>query len=393
MSGKALAWVLISLLAAGVLLGGLMAFTRYDELRTQARSQASSQASRTDVEQRMAPGSSRTEPTPPAIRVEVSTNAPVPEVRAIPEGAIPPSSSETPQPLPPVQVEPEPAPAPPVATAQPPNLPGSREVPSEVLNQRPPGLEEAQSPMSGPARLKPAPGRFLFRNRAPSAMAGGTLKPAGEDQAAINVQTFAPQGQTIQVALINSVASTSFEVDVIGGVWLPFVWNGRTVLDVGDRLLGRADAGKNRDRILVTWYKVVDKLGRTMPIQATSLALDGTAGIPGYKVGNIFLSAIGPMLSDLTSGVLSALDEQGQKVDEGLIDLMNSEGGQTGRRSSGGRYVGALTKGTGKAFDRLTEMLMEEMEEKRPFIFVPAGTRCQAYLKEYVDASRLEYGK
>ncbi len=328
------------------------------------------------------------EPPPPAI-VPVP-DAPTNEVSVAPEGSMfDRGTTEPAAPRPPIQAE---AP-PPSYQISPQGASGpdtrSLAVPQEALSQRPPGGGAAAPRDYRAATPGIAPGRYLFQNLSPSALAGPKLL-GGEEQPSedINLATFAPEGERIELATVNSIASNSFEVDVVAGVWHPFFFNGRMLLDVGDRLIGTAAAGKKRDRITVTWKKVIDKRGRSLPIEAIALSPDGTSGVRGYLVGNIFLSAIGPITAELTAGVLDALRTQAEQSTS-LAGVTVSSSKTSGAQN----VLDALGQGGSKSLDKLGDILMEDLEENRPYVFVPAGTRCSAFLKKHLDTSKFDYGR
>jgi hypothetical protein len=55
----------------------------------------------------------------------------------------------------------------------------------------------------------------------------------------------------------------------------------------------------------------------------------------------------------------------------------------------------AQTGGEGgmTVYQKISELLAEDIEENKPYLLVPAGTRLQAYLKAPVDISKADYGQ
>ncbi len=259
-------------------------------------------------------------------------------------------------------------------------------VPNETLNPSRPGQEESKgTTYLTPSKVYPSE-RFLFRNLSKTALDGKNWDGGDSKGPNINVETFTPQGSEINLVLLNNLASNNLELEVIAGVWFPLYWNGHLLLRPGDRILGKATAGKNRDRILVNFYKVVLKDGKTLPLQSVALHTDGTMGIKGYTVGNVFLQNIGPLLTDFASAAMAAYTQRSQStLTIGDVSVQSDQANAS--------VQNAALQGGQKAFQRLTQLLLEEAEDNRPYIFVPAGTRCKAYLQQYMDVSVADYGK
>ncbi|MDE1171781.1 MAG: TrbI/VirB10 family protein [Verrucomicrobium sp.] len=271
-------------------------------------------------------------------------------------------------------------------------------IPQEILNPTAPAIPDTSRPQQQrqrPAAPRPtayATGRYLFRNLSGTTGdnaftdSGGGSGGGSSSSANINLQTFAPEGEPIDICTVNNVASNQMELDVVAAVWTPFYWNGRKILDIGEHILGSASAGHNRDRLLVNWKKVLFKDGKTLPINGIALNTDGTLGLKGYKVGNIFLQAVGPILTDLLSGAAQALQNQVSISQSSLYgSVTNINPSNIGQQ--------ALGYGANKALDRLSNLLEQDAEDNAPYIFVPAGTRGQVYLKSYIDVSLADYGK
>jgi type IV secretion system protein VirB10 len=258
-------------------------------------------------------------------------------------------------------------------------------IPQEVMAPRPP-VELTPREETGPGATVPVlSGRYLFQNRAASASAGGIQ---GTDVAnlssAVNIQTFAPESHEIDVILLDNVISDNTDGNVRGSVLRQFRWNGRPLLQPGDVLIGTVAAGDRRRRVRINWTKILLKDGRTLPIQSIARMPDGTPGVEGYQIGNLVLSALGPLLADFIVGATQRLAGENQTI---------TSFGQTVSTTSKGGLVEAAYSGANKAFERLRDLMLEELDEEKPFIFVPAGTECRAYLLNHIDLSQADYAR
>jgi Bacterial conjugation TrbI-like protein. len=241
-------------------------------------------------------------------------------------------------------------------------------------------------------RVEVQPTRYLFNNLAPEALAASPVTSQGsQDQKSYDPQYFAPETETIEVALLDNVISTDTELPVVAGVWQPFYFQGRKLLDVGDKLVGTAAAGKKRDRLIVNFHKVILKDGRSYPIKAIARnAADGSVGIPGKQVGNIMLQAIAPILLEATASFMDTFKERVLVGSGGVQDgFETASGGIQNTPTLGNAGIGA---GQG-ALDKISQLLAQDLEENRPYLVVTAGTRAQAFLTAPFDSATPDYGR
>jgi type IV secretion system protein VirB10 len=258
-------------------------------------------------------------------------------------------------------------------------------IPQEVMAPRPPveltPKEEAVTGVNRPILS----GRYLFQNRAASAASGGIQ---GGDSAnlssSVNIQTFAPESHEIDLILMDNIISDNTDGNVRAAVLRQFRWNGRPLLQPGDMVIGTVSAGDRRRRVRINWTKILLKDGRTLPIQSIARMPDGTPGVEGYKIGNVVLAALGPILADFIVGATNRLAGENQTI---------TSFGQTVSTTSKGGLIEAAYSGAGKAFERLRDLMLEELDEEKPYIFVPAGTECRAYLLRHIDLSQADYAK
>lgn len=290
-----------------------------------------------------------------------------------------------------------------------PDLPPTSNVP--VLNTTPPPRETTQSsgsvlevPVSqeiatmrpstasanqefNPERL--APGRYLYRNTSPEAMQppafiGG---PPSETEN-INLESFIPEAETFLVSIKDTIYSSETEIPVKAGVLKAVKFQGHIIFEPFMEVLGTAAAGKKKDRLRVQWTKIKYFDGRTLPIQGFATHIDGTLGVKGYKVGDYFKMLAGPLLAELGSGVLEAISKDNSSsttIGDTTITSVNNSSSNLLQRSA--------SSGGSKAFARLRDLLLEEVDENAPYVVVPPGTLCKVYLTRWADASLADYGR
>ena len=249
-----------------------------------------------------------------------------------------------------------------------------------LFNQGPPEEAEREERDLIPVKVIPRPGYYLFNNFTPQALAGQKVIYQSETHM-FSLDHFSPAGETIEIAFMTNVASNEgFEVPVSAAVWSDFYFQGNRLLEVGVKLMGRAGQ-KSRDRLLVQFDKIVFKDGRTLPLSAVALDLDGTSGVKGYLIGDKLLSQLGIIIAE---GVGTFLEDFTDETVEKRSTYEEETTKQT-FASAAGDTIKDMSK-------RIQETIQEELEEKS-YLLVPAGTRAKAYLTEPLDVSRAAYGQ
>lgn len=249
------------------------------------------------------------------------------------------------------------------------------------------GINERSPPPI--TRIETANRRYRFNNRAVDA-AEAVMVRASAEQMGISPTHFAPMGEIIQVVLLENVISTDVEIPVSAGVWNPMYFQGRKLLDIGDKLVGVAQPGKKRDRLSVKFDRVIFRDGRSTAIAGIARNTDGSAGIPGKVVGNLLLQSIAPILLESAAAFMSTFQERV------LVGVGPTQEGF--ENASGGVQVlptasnAGIQAGQG-AVDTVSRLLAQDMEENRPYLVIPAGVRFEAYLTRYLDTSNPEYGQ
>ncbi len=254
-------------------------------------------------------------------------------------------------------------------------------IPQALLDQTPPSKNKEET-----SKVSIAPARYRFNNLSPDAVLGNVVVTEDHSSKDFNLDTFAPEMEDIDLALMDHINSSSLELDVAAGVWTPFYFQGRKLLEVGDKLRGQASPGRQRDRLVVRFTKVIKKDGRSLPIQGISLAQDGTLGIPGEKVGNIFQAAAGPLLAELIKGVSESFQDREKGIVSGTGSAVATDLPARNLKNAG-------IRGSQRVLDKIEELMTEELEENKPYLFVRAGTRLRCRLQVAVDVSQADYGK
>lgn len=261
--------------------------------------------------------------------------------------------------------------------------------------------------------FRTAPGRYLFNNLAPEVLGAEALvMTKSDEEIEYNPSTFSPMGETIQLAMMENATTENTEINITAAVWEPFYFQGNKLLDVGDKLLGTAAPGKKRDRMVIKFSKVVFKDGKSLPITAVAQDIDGTYGVVGIKIGDVMLNSIAPLLLDTAAAFTGVIQELAYANVAGAIQQVpsvNNNSQNTGfglpgqsqqnqsQQNPNQQFATGSTETAGEGgqtvYQKISSMLAEDIEENKPYLLVPAGTRLQAYLQGPADFSKAEYGK
>ena len=236
------------------------------------------------------------------------------------------------------------------------------------------------------------PRRYLFNNMSPDALAGNSVVLSSDNGKDYSIAGFAPKSSVIKLATLQAVASADMELDVKAAVIEPFVFQGHQLLEIGDQLLGTASASNKRDRILVTWHTILYKSGMSTPIDAVAQDPSGQIGIPGVQIGSRILQSITPVLLDTAAAFIQAFRQNAylaiipSNVSAGSVTITNS--GQSSEAQLTDAGLSAVQGG----LDKISELIAEDVESNKPYIFVMPGVRCQAYLRAPLDVTKRDYG-
>jgi hypothetical protein len=265
-------------------------------------------------------------------------------------------------------------------------------VPDSLLNQGYPGTSgnTANAPVPNAATVID-PRRYLFNNLSPDAVSGNSVVLATDNDKDYSIAGFAPKSSIIKLAMLQAVSSADMELDVKAAVCEPFVFQGHQLLEIGDQLLGTAASSNKRDRILVTWHTILYKNGMSTAIDAVAQDPSGQIGIPGVQIGSRILQSITPVLLDTAAAFVQAFRQNAyttiipNNVSVGTVTVTNNQTAEAQLTDAGLSSVqGGL--------DKISELIAEDVESNKPYIFVMPGVRCQAYLRAPLDVTKRDYG-
>lgn len=269
-------------------------------------------------------------------------------------------------------------------------------VPETLINPSLPGNEGQDGSTNVRTITRIRADRWLFNNLSPGAVGAEALVAASSDPlAGLNPTTFSPMGETIQLALMENATTERFSVSVMASVWEPFYFQGNKLLDIGDKLVGKAAPGKTRNRMVITFDKVIFKDGRSLPIEAVAQDIDGTYGVKGIKIGDVLLNSAGPLLLDTAASFFEVLQDVAKNatVVTGTGNTGVIVGGNNGSQSPTASATQAGTDSGRNVFDTISELLSEDIIDNQPYLLIPAGTRLQAFLTAPMDTTKAAYGK
>jgi hypothetical protein len=228
---------------------------------------------------------------------------------------------------------------------------------------------------------------------ADTAVQGAEIGNGSSDEV-FNLQTFSPMGEDIQLALMNNASTKEGDVSVVAGVWFPFYFQGRKLLEIGDKLLGSGSKATASDRMKITFNRIIFKDGRSMPLSAVGLNTDGTSAVQGIRIGDPFLDSIAPILIEAVGDVADAFTTRTQQAASvQVVSGNNDDDASRDNRNLTDKITDALGQSTRNATQKMGDLLEDEINENRPYVLIPAGTRLKARLGAPLDVSKADYGK
>ena len=261
------------------------------------------------------------------------------------------------------------------------NLP----VPNQILGPTPLPPEMAvttnRSGDRSGSELLDRSGRFLFNNQVDD---GNPFLDEENKKEQINPAYFMPDTSDIWVVSSDAMMSRNEAFPVVASVIYPVYTNGKLVLTRGDRLKGTVSAGTFKNFLTIKFSKIIYKNRKSVEIKA--FARDGETlafGVKGFPVGNAFLSAIPVLLTEMSKGVLEGLNQGNTTTTTSAL------GTQTAQSKS--IIWSGVTSGGQAAFEKLSEMLVQDLEQDRPYTMIYPGTLFKVQLDAGVDLSKAEY--
>lgn len=266
-------------------------------------------------------------------------------------------------------------------------------VPDSLLNQGYPGTNgNTQNGAVPNAVTVTDPRRYLFNNLSPDALSGDSVVLSGDNGKDYSIAGFAPKSSIIKLAMLQAVSTADMEMDVKAAVCEPFIFQGNRLLDIGDQLLGTAASSNKRDRILVTWHTILYKNGMSTAIDAVAQDPSGQIGIPGVQIGSRILQSITPVLLDTAAAFVQAFRQNAyttiipNNVSVGTVTVTNTS------QSAEAQLTDAGLSAVQGGLDKISELIAEDVESNKPYIFVMPGAKCQAYLRAPLDVTKRDYG-
>jgi|GEM_PF-3941312 len=259
-------------------------------------------------------------------------------------------------------------------------------IPEELIIQNTPDQGNPENETKIPRIPRVPERRYLFDNRTPDALKGGQFV-AGGNPNAFNPDTFAPEGELIDVALMENVASNQFEIPVTVGVWTPFYFQGHKLLETGTKILGTAAKGSTRSRILINFNRILFPDGSTNPINAMAMDMDGTVGVQGQMIGNSLLQQLTPSLMQAASQFITTFENRTVSM------VQNPYTGTTTTITNVGNDLKSQGVQAGQdVINQLQQIITQDLNENQPYVLVIAGTRMKARLMSALDISKAELG-
>jgi hypothetical protein len=130
-----------------------------------------------------------------------------------------------------------------------------------------------------------------------------------------------PLGSMVKCLLIHNIVTNNFEAPVIVQVWEDFYFDGKLLLPFGTRIYGTASAGKQRDRVTVSFHDIVFQDGKDIKINALGLSQDGSGGLTGTVIDDGTKKTILAMAMNLLSGIALGFQQTQTNLVTGIDEV------------------------------------------------------------------------
>ena len=181
-----------------------------------------------------------------------------------------------------------------------------------------------------------------------------------------------PLGSMVKCLLIHNIVTNNFEAPVIAQVWEDFYFDGKLLLPFGTRIYGTASAGRQRDRVIVTFHDIVFQDGKNIKINAIGLSQDGSGGLTGTVIDDGTKKTILAMAMNLLSGM--ALGFQQSSTNE-----------LTGIQQVESNSRNALLNGVANTFQKQAQQTQSDIENSKGYAIVLAGNEIIVYFQNKAD--------
>ncbi len=189
-------------------------------------------------------------------------------------------------------------------------------------------------------------------------------------------ENIVPLGSMIKCLLIHNIVTNNFKSPVVVQVWENFNFGGKLLLPFGTRIYGTARAGRERDRILVTFHTIMFQDGKEVKIKALGLSEDGSAGLTGWIVNKHNKKLIIEMVLNFFSGLALGLQETATNAVTSLPQVTVSS-------------RNAVLEGVGNTFNKEAKRIQKDLDKADGYAIVTAGTELVVYFEKSTDMKPL----
>ncbi len=181
-----------------------------------------------------------------------------------------------------------------------------------------------------------------------------------------------PLGSMVKCLLIHNIVTNNFEAPVIVQVWEDFYFDGKLLLPFGTRIYGTATAGKQRDRVTVSFHDIVFQDGKDIKINALGLSQDGSGGLTGTVIDDGTKKTILAMAMNLLSGIALGFQQSQTNLVTGIDQV------EANSRN-------ALLNGVANTFQKQAQATQTDIENSKGYAIVLAGNEMVVYFNQAAD--------
>ncbi len=184
-----------------------------------------------------------------------------------------------------------------------------------------------------------------------------------------------PYGTEVRVKLMGDIETNNYEQIAIVTVVEEVIHNAKRIIPANTRVYAKISQGQQRDRAILTFYRMRLADGTNFPITGTAIDLDGVNGIKGTLINDMNRKIMLSLAANFVAAVPLSLQET----------ETNSVTG-TDQISSNARN--AMLSGLGSASSEYGEVLAREMEKLTPYLRINAGKELILFLEEDLDVGK-----
>ncbi|MDE1920786.1 MAG: TrbI/VirB10 family protein [Candidatus Omnitrophica bacterium] len=181
-----------------------------------------------------------------------------------------------------------------------------------------------------------------------------------------------PLGSMVKCILIHNIVTNNFQAPVIAQVWQDFYFDGKLLLPFGTRIYGTASAGRERDRVTVSFHDIVFQDGKDIKMNAIGLSQDGSGGLTGTVINDATRKTIWAMAMNLLSGMALGFQQTQTNLVTG-VDQVESNARN------------ALLNGVANTFQKQAQTTQQDIENSKGYAIVLAGSELIVYFNQKAD--------